>query len=234
MFVVLWNTVNTFTLSFPILQFSFLTASAIGMIIKHCLWGGREEIFTPQCHHSDMDSGIWSGPTGKLASSDKTSPYWYQSALHQNNQPFRKVSLPSAILLLCVAGVPLNKVLSASPWCCCCTDAPYHLCSQRWRGNICLPCSESQCWKGFFLMDSVLMHSINHRLSTWGLEHFWKLSIIMLVVLSSGRVCTFAILFINIKANFEMWNSLLEIQDIHWVLQMPPVILLLLSRLQFS
>lgn len=56
----------------------------------------------------------------------------------------------------------------------------------------------------------------------------------MLVVLSSGRVCTFAILFINIKANFEMSNSLLEIQDIHWVLQMPPVILLLLSRLQFS
>lgn len=56
----------------------------------------------------------------------------------------------------------------------------------------------------------------------------------MLVVLNSGRVLTFAILFINIKANFEMSNSLLEIQDIHWVLQMPLVILLLLSTLQFS
>lgn len=63
---------------------------------------------------------------------------------------------------------------------------------------------------------------------------FWKLSTIMLVVLSSDRVRTFAILFINIKANFEMSNSLLEIQDIHWVLQMPLVILLLLSKLQFS
>lgn len=56
----------------------------------------------------------------------------------------------------------------------------------------------------------------------------------MLVVLSSDRVSAFAILFINIKANFEMSNSLLEIQDINWVLQMPLVILLLLSKLQFS
>lgn len=41
------------------------------------------------------------------------------------------------------------------------------------------------------------------------------------------------ILFINIKANFEMSNSLLEIKDINYVFQMPQI-LLLLSKLQFS
>lgn len=56
-FVMLWSTVNTFTLSFPILQFSFHrhTALATRMIIKYWLWDGRRESFTPQCCCSDTD-----------------------------------------------------------------------------------------------------------------------------------------------------------------------------------